>query len=67
MAVQRWGLPLPRGEIAIYGTLREARQQFSARASLPELCISSAPSFLVSDRPRGLHARVSISLFGQVA
>ena len=49
--------------IAIHGTLEEAEQRVAARSSLPDLCFSSAPSFLVSDRRRGHYARGSISLF----
>ena len=50
--------------IAIYGTLEEARQRLAARRALPELCFSSAPSFLVSKRRRALYARGSIALLG---
>ena len=50
--------------IAIYGTLEEARQRLAARTALPELCFSSAPSFLVSNRRKGLYARGSIALLG---
>ncbi len=51
--------------ISIYGTLEEARQRLAARTCLPELCISSAPSFLVSGRRKALYARGSIALLGQ--
>ena len=51
--------------IAIYGTLVEARQRLAARNRLPELCFSSPPSFLVSDRRKALYARGSISLLGR--
>ena len=50
--------------IAIYGNLEEARQRLSARTHLPQLCFSSPPSFLVSNRRRALYARGSIQLFG---
>jgi alkanesulfonate monooxygenase SsuD/methylene tetrahydromethanopterin reductase-like flavin-dependent oxidoreductase (luciferase family) len=51
--------------IAIHGTLEEARQRLAARTRLPELCLSSAPSFLVSGRRRALYSRGSIALFGK--
>lgn len=53
--------------IAIYGNLEEARQRLSARTHLPQLCFSSPPSFLVSNRRRALYARGSIQLFGSAA
>lgn len=53
--------------IAIYGTHEEARQRLAARTCLPELCFSSAPSFLVSNRRKALYARGSIALLGQNA
>jgi len=53
--------------IAVHGTLDEARQRMAARHSLPELCFSSAPSFLVSNRRKALYARGSIALFGDRA
>jgi 5,10-methylenetetrahydromethanopterin reductase len=51
--------------ITIHGTREEARQRLAARKSLPELCLSSAPSFLVSRRRVGGYARESIQLMGK--
>ena len=50
--------------IAIHGTLDEARQRLEARKCLPEVCFSSAPAFLVSNRRKNGYARGSISLLG---
>ncbi len=53
--------------IAVHGTLDEARERLAARRSLPELCFSSAPAFLVSERRKAAYARGSIELFGREA
>lgn len=50
--------------IAIHGTREEARQRLDARKSLPGICLSSAPSFLVSNRRKAAYARESIALLG---
>jgi hypothetical protein len=48
-------------------SFEEARQRLAVRTCLPELCFSSAPSFLVSERRKALYARGSISLLGRRA
>lgn len=53
--------------ITIFGTSEEARQRLAARRSLPALCLSSAPSFLVSNRRKAAYARRSIALFGSTS
>jgi 5,10-methylenetetrahydromethanopterin reductase len=55
-------------EIAVCGTVAQAREQLSARRSLAKDVVYLAPpSFLVSERRKGVYARNGLTLVGPVS